>query len=69
MSDTVLTFTGMELACVYAAVSNEKEILEDEVESGTLSKSEEADALQSIDVCNSVLSKLSSQPGVTYSVE
>lgn len=69
MSDTVLTLTGLEMACIYAAVSDEKELLEDEIESGVLSNSEKADALKSIEVCNTVLSKLSSQPGVTYSVE
>lgn len=69
MSDTVLNLTGIEAACVYAAVSNEKELLEDEIESDVLTQSEKEDALKSIEVCNTVLSKLSSQPGVTYSVK
>ena len=69
MSDTVLTLTGIEAACVYAAVSNEKELLEDEIESDVLTQSEKEEAEKSIEVCKTVLSKLSSQPGVTYSVE
>ena len=48
---------------------NEKEFLEDEIESDVLTQSEKEEAEKSIEVCNTVLSKLSSQPGVTYSVK
>lgn len=66
MSKSLLRLNGVETACVFAAVSKEVSYLKDDIESGELSEEEKAQALVSVSVCQSVLSKLTSQPGAIY---
>lgn len=67
MSRVLLRLNGKEAACIYASVTSEMERLKDDIEGGALPSEEVAAARQSIEVCQNILSKLSSD-GSTYSV-
>lgn len=65
MSRVLLRLNGKEANCIYASITHEMERLEDDIESGVYSSDEEAAARQSIEVCQGILSKLSSD-GSTF---
>lgn len=68
MSRILLPLDGHEVTCIYACVTSELQLLEDELESGTVAPEDVAEAQRSIDTCKSVLAKIASAcPNSTFS--
>lgn len=69
MSSVNLLLTGVEAACIYAAVNNELYGLQQDLESDDISAADKEHAAASIETCKNVLAKLiAASPDTTYSV-
>lgn len=69
MSSVNLLLTGVEAACIYAAVNNELYGLQQDLDSIDVSAADKELAATSVEVCKSVLSKLiAASPDTTYSL-
>lgn len=67
MSNVNIELTGIEAACIYAAVSAELDALQQDLKSNDISVADKKRATVSVEVCKEILNKLAAaSPNTTY---